>query len=116
LKKHPYTHRTRKTTTQIRGLIRGLFKNAVVADIELTALDEAAEIAVYIDARPGFIGGRGLVDLRVNDQGDYRQVEVVALATTFADNVAMGFAHDVSGIRELGTSKKMARAIIEALG
>ncbi|MBH0023983.1 hypothetical protein [Salinibacterium sp. SWN248] len=115
MKKYPFLHSTAKDVAQIREIVRTVFKNPVVENIELTALDEAADIAVYIDAKPALFGGRGIVDLRVADKGSHREVTVIALATTFADNVAMGFAKDMSGLREFGPSKKMARAIIDAI-
>lgn len=101
VKRESFGQRTAKTVPEIRAIVRGLFGNAHVESIELTDLDEAAEIAVYIDAKPSFLGGRGLVDLRVSDLGNVRHVEVVALGTTLMDNISMGMAQDVSGLREL---------------
>ncbi|MGN7187521.1 hypothetical protein [Microbacterium enclense] len=87
----------------------------MIENIEVTGIDEPADIAVCIDATPTFLGGRGLVDLRVRERGNHRDVEITALGTTFTDNVAMSFAKDMSGLRELGTGKRMAQTLLQAM-
>lgn len=115
MKSQSYSKTTSLTIPQIREVVRNTFRNATIENIAVTGIDEPADIAVYIDAKPSFLGGRGLVDLRVRERGNHRDVVLTALGTTFSDNVAMSFAKDMSGLRELGTGKRMAQSLLKAM-
>lgn len=53
--------------------------------------------------------------MRVRDWGTFREVEISAKGTTFAEGTAQGFAGDTSDCRPLGAGKTLAACIIDGL-
>ena len=108
-------YRTSADVNSLRHALRTAIPKAEVWDAEITSLEERPEVGVLIQSRVALVGGFGLVKLLIHDRGDYRDVEVIAVATTVLEGMTAGMARDTSGLRSMGTSKRLAEKVAIAL-
>lgn len=108
-------YRTGADVTTVRNALRTTLAKSRVWDAETTSLEERPDVGVMIEKHVSLMSGVGLVKLLVHDRGTHRDVEVVAVATTVVEGMTAGMARDVSGVRNMNASKKLADQVAETL-
>lgn len=101
---------TQKSVEEIRSSLSRMRNEMEIDDRELSSLDEPAALAVTARKRYA-LAGTGVVHVTVIDRGSVRNILLEPAATSFADNVRMGFAQDMSGHVAMKASKKLAQLI-----
>lgn len=111
--------RTALSVRQIKDIIGHVLSSAEIQPLNYGPLDDY-EIGILAEQRWKLFGsnfGIGLagVQVIVSDNGPSRTVEVIALGTSFGEGVVAGLAKDVSSVYTYGSSKKMAKAVSDAV-
>ena len=110
MKQDESIYRTRLDLGALKQIIREAVGRAEISPVQHDALDDPADLSVLVE-KSGLIGGSSAVQVHVNDEGDHRLVEIIALGDSGFSRAMQGARNSVS----LRGSKKLAAAVAETL-